>query len=176
MNRTILITAFILMSASYTLAQRVPSTDPGQGLTPSKGYITINDITGGIGLGLVNTPLSKSFFGFTTIHGYQINKSFVVAAGTGFSAYNGGNLIPFFVDLRYHFLINTFTPFVSGDGGALFNTAGGTKLFINPAAGVRYTLNRNIGLNFGTGLFIQTGDGVRDSYINFKLGVTYIPR
>jgi hypothetical protein len=176
MNRTIFIISLILLGASYTSAQIVSSKNPGQTLNPNKGYITINDLTGAVGLGKVNTSLSKSFFGFTTIHGYQIDQSFVVAAGTGFSAYNGGNLIPLFLDLRYSFLISTFTPFVLGDGGVLFNTTGGTKLFINPAVGVRYTLKRNTGLNFSTGLFVQTGEGVRDSFINFKLGITFIPK
>jgi hypothetical protein len=176
MNRTILTLLFVLIGTSYVAGQKSPTKEPGQGLTPDKGYIMINDLTGGIGLGLVNTPMAKSFFGFTTIHGYQLDKNFVVAAGTGFSAYNGGNLIPLFLDLRYHFPINPFTPFASGDGGVLFNTSGGTKLFINPAVGVRYALNRNVGFNFSTGLFVQTGNGIRDSFINFKLGVTYIPR
>jgi hypothetical protein len=177
MNRTLLLfSIFLLVSFTASAQGRVSPNKPIKKLSTETGYITINELTGGAGLGLVTTPLSKYFFGFTTIHGYQVNESFVVAGGTGFSAYNGGNLVPFFMDFRYRFMISTFTPYVVGDGGLLFNTAGSTKLFINPAVGVRYTINRKFGANFSTGLFVQTGDGVRDSYINFKLGVTFIPR
>jgi hypothetical protein len=177
MNRTLLLILIILFGASYSSAQNIVTPNkPVPLFNAEPGYITINELTGAFGLGIVNAPYAKHFFGFTTIHGYQVNESFVVAGGTGFSAYNGGILIPLFMDFRYRFLINTFTPYVVGDGGVLFNPSGGTKLFINPAAGVRYTLNRKIGFNFSTGLFVQKGVGVRDSYINFKLGVTFKPQ
>jgi opacity protein-like surface antigen len=176
MNRTLLLILIILLGASYSSAQTmVAPNKPIPLFNAESGYITINELTGGFGLGIVDAPYSKHFFGFTTIHGYQINESFVVAGGTGFSAYNGGSLIPLFMDFRYRFLISTFTPYIIGDGGLLFNPSGGTKLFINPAAGVRYTINRKIALNLSTGLFVQKGVGVRDSYINFKLGVTFKP-
>lgn len=177
MNRILLLILIFLLCSSYSSAQnRVSPNKPIQLLSSAPGYITINELTGGPGLGIVSAPYSKYFFGFTTLHGYQIDKSFVVAAGTGFSGYNGGSMIPLFLDFRYRFLVSTFTPYITGDGGVLFKLAGGTKLFINPAVGVRYTINRQIGINFSTGLFVQSGEGVRDSYINFKLGVTFIPQ
>jgi hypothetical protein len=177
MNRTfLLITAFILI-ATFTQGQNLVSPNrPAQNFNTDPGYIMINEITGGPGLGIVNTPFSKYFIGFTTVHGYQINKSFVAAAGTGFSVYNGGNLIPLFISLRYRFLVRNVTPYIAGEGGTLFNPAGGTKLFINPALGVRYTVNRRIGLNISSGLFVQKSNEVRDSYINFKVGITFMPK
>jgi opacity protein-like surface antigen len=177
MNRKLLLISIMLLAASSVSAQDIVSPNkPVPLINSAPGYITINELTGGPGLGIVNAPYSKYFFGFTTIHGYQIDQSFVIAAGTGLSAYNGGTMIPLFMDFRYRFLISTFTPYVVGDGGVLFKLSGGVKLFINPAVGVRYTINRKIGLNFSTGLFVQSGAGVRDSYINFKLGVTFIPK
>jgi hypothetical protein len=177
MRRTILVISVMLMSAAYAFAQnRVAPNKPNQVLSTEPGYVTINELNGGPGLGIVSAPYAKYFFGFTTIHGYQVDQSFMVAGGTGFSAYNGGSMIPLFIDLRYCFPMGEFAPYGSGDGGVLFMFKGGTKLFINPAAGVRYTLSRNVALNFSTGLFIQTGEGVRDSYVNFKLGVTYVLR
>jgi hypothetical protein len=177
MNRTLhLIVTFILISSFASAQNLVTPNKPGQRFNSDPGYITINEISGGPGLGIVNTPYSKYFIGFTTVHGYQINKNFVVAAGTGFSAYNGGNFIPLFIDLRYRFLISNVTPFVAGEGGTLLNLSGGTKLFINPTLGVRYTVNRKIGLNISSGLFIQKSDETRDSYINFKVGVTFMPQ
>ena len=73
---------------------------PGTLLNNNPGLITINELHFGIGLGITNVPYSKSFFGFTTINGYQINKNFVAAAGTGLSFYNGGMLVPLFLDFR----------------------------------------------------------------------------
>lgn len=176
MKRSLAFLSVILLTVSVISAQDVVAPNkPYVSINGTPGYVTINELTGGIGMGDVSVPYSKSFFGFTTIHGYQINESFLVGGGTGVSFYNGGTFIPLFADVRYHFLINTFTPYLFGDGGVLFNTAGGTKLFINGGAGVRYTINNTIGINFGTGLWIQYGDS-RDAFINFKIGVTYKPK
>lgn len=176
MKRSLAILTVILLTMSMVSAQEmVPPNKPYVSLNGIPGYITINELTGGIGLGDVSVSYSKFFFGFTTIHGYQINDAFVVGGGTGVVFYNGGTFIPLFADVRYRFLINTFTPYLYGDGGLLFNTAGGKKLFISGGPGVRYTVNNNIGINFATGLLIQYGDS-RDSFVNFKLGLTYKPK
>jgi hypothetical protein len=178
MNRTLQLIPALLLIATFSSGQKLVTPNrPALRFNTDPGYITINEITGGPGLGIVNAPFAKYFVGFTTVHGYQINQSFVVAAGTGFSAYNGGNLIPLFIDLRYRILIGSVTPYIAGDGGALFNLAGGaTRFFINPSLGVRYTVNRKIGLNISSGLFIQKDNQVRDSYLNFKVGITYMPQ
>jgi hypothetical protein len=176
MNRPILLIFIILVSNSHLFGQNLVSPNkPVQHFNTEPGYVTINEFSGGPGLGIVDAPFSKYFVGFTTIHGYQINKNFITAAGTGFSIYNGGNLIPVFIDLRYKFFNSTFTPYILGDGGVLFNPEGGTKLFVNPVAGLMYTVNKKVGINFGAGLFVQKGDEIRDSYVNFRLGVTFMP-
>jgi len=77
--------------------------------------------------------------------------------------------------LRFSFHTGTFTPYLLGDGGMLFNTNGILKLLINPGAGIRYTISRNVALNLGAGVWIQT-DETRDSFVNFKLGVVYKPK
>jgi len=176
MKRTPAILTVILLTMFTVSAQdMVAPNKPIVNLSGTRGYITINELTAGVGLGVVSVPYSKSFFGFTTIHGYQINESFVVGGGTGVSFYNGGTFIPVFADVRYRFLINTITPYLFGDGGFLINTKGGMKMFINGGAGVRYTIDSRFALNFGTGLFIQT-EHAKDSFINFKLGVTFKPK
>ena len=176
MKRSLAILTVILLSMFTVSAQdMIAPNKPFTSLSCTSGYITINEFTAGIGLGDISVPYSKSFFGFTTIHGYQINESFVIGGGTGVSFYNGGTFIPFFGDVRYRFMISTFTPYLFGDGGFLFNTAGATKMFINGGAGVRYTINSHIGINFGTGIWVQYGN-IRDSFVNFKLGVTYKPK
>jgi hypothetical protein len=170
-----ILTVILLTIFTVSAQEKVTPNKPTVALSSAKGYITINELTGGIGLGDTSVPYSKSYFGFTTIHGYQINQSFVVGGGTGVSFYNGGTFIPVFADVRYRFMISTFTPYLFGDGGLLLNTAGGTKLFMNGGGGIRYTINTKLALNFGTGLWIQYGD-FRDAFISFNLGVTFKPK
>ncbi len=140
----------------------------------SPGYITINEFAAGMGLTKENVPFSKSFFGFNTIHSYQINRNFILGAGTGIYVYNGGGMVPIFMDFRFNFSIQTLTPFFSGDGGLLVNPEGTEKIFINPGAGVRYALDDNICLTFGAGYFIQVAE-TQNSFVSFRLGLTFKP-
>ncbi|MCE5346083.1 MAG: hypothetical protein LLG13_07330 [Bacteroidales bacterium] len=175
MKRSLTLLAVIFLSVSFVSAQnKFTANRPEINLSSEPGYITINEFTAGFGLKDTSVPYSKSFFGFTTIHGYQIDKSFVVAGGTGVHFYNNGTLVPLFIDVRYRIIIDKFTPYAFGDGGLLldFSAKKDTRLFINPGIGVRYTINRNFAVNLGTGLFSQFGD-LRDSFINLKTGVTY---
>lgn len=157
----------------------VPPNKPYVSLNPLSGYITINELTAGVGLSNTTFPFSKSFFGFTTIHGYQINESFIIAAGSGASVYNEGTLIPLFMDVRYRFMAKTITPYVFADGGLLFNFSDfnhGIRLFINPGGGASYTLTSSLALNLGAGLWMQMGEDKRDSFVNFKFGLTFKPK
>ena len=158
---------------------RVSPNRPNSSLVSGSGYVTINELTGGIGLGQNIVPYSKSFFGFSTVHGYQIDQNFFLGAGTGASFYNGGAMIPLFLDIRFSFRINPFTPYIFGDGGFLFSLSdlnSDTKIFVNPGIGVKYPISGNLGLNFGTGYWMQAGgSSMRDSFINFKLGVIFKP-
>lgn len=147
-------------------------------LDSRSGYITFNELNGGIGLGAINVPFSKYFFGFTTIHGYQVNKDFVTCGGTGILFYNEGTLVPLFLDFRFNLRINTFTPYLMADGGMLlnFSNINSTRLFINPAIGVRYSLSVKLAATFSTGFWMQQGGGNRDSFIPFRAGIVYKPR
>jgi hypothetical protein len=144
-------------------------------LNAEKGYIMINEITSGFGLGVTDAPFAKYYFGFTTTHGYQINKDFIAGGGTGISFYNGGTLVPLFLDFRYRIYVSRVTPYVVADGGFMLDFSGkkDTRPFINPGAGFTYTLKPKLALNFGAGLFVQWGSFARDSYINLRTGVTY---
>ena len=176
MKRKLSIIILIISTVTVISAQdMVDPNRPGTLLNNNHGFITINELHFGIGLGTTNVPYSKSFFGFTTINGYQINKNFVAAAGTGLSFYNGGMLVPLFLDFRFRFNISQFTPYFFGDGGFLLNPSdlNSTKLFINPGLGIRYSFSKNLAANLGGGFLIQTGGVTRDTFINIKMGVTY---
>jgi hypothetical protein len=175
MKRSLLLLLMIPLSVSSLFAQhRVSGNKPGIKLNPESGYIMINEFTGGLGLGVKNDPYSKYFIGFTTIHGYQVSKDFLFAGGTGVSFYNGGTLIPLFLDFRYRVYVSQWTPYVYGDGGVMldFSSNNETRLFLNPGIGCSYTISRNIAINLASGLFAQFAD-TRASYFNIKTGMTY---
>jgi hypothetical protein len=151
---------------------------PYSALRGISGYVTINELNGGFGLGDTSVPYSRSLIGFTTVHGYVINNHFTIGGGTGVSFYNEGTMIPLFLDVRYHYLHRRYVPFFFGNGGFLFDVTdnnGGTKLFLNAGPGVRYSISRGLAFNLSTGLLIQMGQGHRDAFINFKLGITFKP-
>jgi len=178
MKKTIQISILALLVSIGAFPQGlIRPNKPALTLDASTGFITINELNAGFGLGGVATPYSKSFFGFTTVNGYQVNETFLAGAGTGILLYNDGPMIPLFLEFRLRILIEKFTPYLSGSGGLLLNPSDfntGTRMFINPSAGVRYTLNRNLGVTLSTGLLMQMGSNVgRSSFINIRSGVVY---
>ena len=172
----LLLCIVVLSGSSGLLCQKIDlSKMPVTTLNTYPGFVTINELHFGIGLGITSVPYSKSFFGFTTVNGYQIHKNFVAGIGTGLSFYNGGLLVPLFLDFRYRFNIAPLTPYVFADGGFLlkFSDFKGTKLFVNPGIGVRYSFSPKFAVNLGSGLLIQKGGVAGDSFIDFKAGITY---
>jgi hypothetical protein len=155
--------------------EKVLPNRPFSILNTTPGFITINEVTYGLGLSGKTFPFSQYFIGFTSVNGYQITKNFIVAGGVGAYFYESGLLIPVFLDLRYYFNISRLTPYVYSDGGLLLNPSdlNTTKLFINPGAGARYAMNRSTALNLGVGILVQVDGTVRESFMNLKFGVVY---
>jgi hypothetical protein len=176
MKRLLLLNISLLFLAVSSFAQNHKSIKPVLHLNPDPGYITYNEFSSGIGLGVTSDRYSRAFLGFITIHGYQVNQSFSVAGGTGALFYNDGNLMPLFADLRYKFLVSRFTPYFYADGGFLFDfvSIDNTRLFANPGLGCQYAATRHLAVNIGTGIHSQFGD-TRATYINFRLGMAFRP-
>jgi len=195
--KKILIFFLVIMVMNCIAAQKlVRPAKPYQVLDSRPGYVTINEISSGMGLSVISVPYSKMVFDAVTIHGYQINKNFITALGTGFSVYNGGGLLPLFADIRYrlniHFRIKnifqgsclqikpartTITPYLYTYGGALFPVYGidtETKLFISSGVGFNYAVSKKVTANLGAGLFSQFGT-LRDSFIKIKFGIGFKP-
>ena len=176
MKRAISFILIIFIATSIVIAQyKVVPNMPYSTLNTAPGFITINEATYGLGLSGTTAPFSKQFFGFTSVNGYQVNRNFIFAAGTGFSFYESGLLVPLFLDFRFSFYISHLTPYIFGDGGLLINVSdlNNTKLFINPGIGARYTLSRGIALNLGAGILSQVDGTVRESFLNLKFGMVY---
>jgi len=110
--KPVIVLLILLLSGTIPVPAQdmVIPNKPYSSLNSRPGYITYNELTTGFGRGDVSVPYSKSFFGFNTIHGYQINKKFVIAGGTGISFYNGGTLSPLFMDIRYRLKSRLLTP------------------------------------------------------------------
>ena len=155
-------------------------------INSGSGYVTINDLTFGHGLGGTYSTYGKQFIGLTTIHGYQLNifglhikRSLIAGAGTGVLFYDGSPLIPLFLDLRYMRSFNKISPFIYEDNGLLLNLRkliSDTKMFINPGVGINLKISGALAASIGAGLFVQMGPDVsRDSFVNLKVGLSYKP-
>jgi hypothetical protein len=177
MKQAISFLIIIFFTTSIVTAQyKVVPNMPFSTLNSTPGFVTINEVTYGLGLSGTTAPYSKHFFGFTSVNGYQVNKNFIFAGGTGLYLYESGVLIPLFLDFRFAFYVSRFTPYLFGDGGLLLNVSNfnNTKLFINPGIGVRYALSNNVGLNIGAGILSQVDGTVRESFLSLKGGLVYV--
>ena len=149
------------------------------------GFISINEIGYGAGLGEEDTlarDYSQYFISVTSILGYYVSQNFIFGAGTGAYFYNGGTLIPIFGDMRFTFNFKRLNPYLSGSGGFLFDISdpgSNIKLFLNPMAGARMVISYSVAATASAGFHIQEGGGDvgdRDSFVNFRLGVSIKPR
>jgi hypothetical protein len=155
-------------------------------LNPNSGYVSISEIACGYGLGTSTAGYSKQYFGFTTMHGYQlnfyglnVNSNLQGGLGAGILFYSKDYLFPLYFDLRISQNKKQVSIFFFGDAGFLisvkdFNAQ--TRLFINGGSGVRLKLDDHISVNVAPGLFIQMGTGSRDSFRNLKAGISFKPR
>jgi hypothetical protein len=144
-------------------------------LKSNHGLITMLEYHGGAGAGDASVPFSKKYSGIDALVGYQINGSFIVAAGTGFSVYNGGSLIPAYMDLRYTFYFSKVAAYLFADYGLMMNVSNfdSTRMFMNPGIGARYSISRRFAITLSTGILVQTSDQNLNAFINLRAGVTY---
>lgn len=138
------------------------------------GFVSITELTGAVGLGLVNDGLSKYYYGLTTVAGYQFTRNLKVGGGVGLHRHEEATLFPLYLDIRYSLNAQELVPFFAGAGGLMiyFKEIGDPRVFINPALGLRYVAANKTAVSFSTGLMVTTGGAAeRKSYINFKLGI-----
>jgi hypothetical protein len=141
------------------------------------GLISISELNFGFGLGNTDADYAKRFFGLTSILGYGITKNLQAGIGAGLSFYNGGTLVPFFLDLRFIINLGKISAYAFGDGGLLFSFSESdyeNNILLNPGVGINYQLGTKLTANLGAGLLSQTSkDKEHDSFVNLKLGITY---
>lgn len=178
-----LIITLILLTASMIMAGQDIIPDPPD---PKSGYININELTFGYGLGSTEVENSKYLYGFTTVHGYEFNiepffvkSNISLCAGAGMQFYDEGAMFPVIADVRYAIKLRKISPFIFGKGGLLLNPDDLNSLsrpFLNGGAGARILLSNKIDLTIGTGLLMQFNrGGTRDSFGVINAGVTFKP-
>jgi len=137
------------------------------------GIINITEISGGIGLSETSASYAESYFGLTTIVGYQFSRNVKSGIGVGIQSHNNGFLIPVFLDFRYSLNAQKVVPFIAGSGGVALapeDINDLSRVFINPVIGVRYVAGKKVALSFSTGVMVMSAQNYRTSFINFKLG------
>jgi len=145
------------------------------------GFISITELGGGFGLANTAVDYSKYLLSVNTIAAYRINNRFLTGFGTGLSFYNGGPMVPLYLDFRYVLAERKYSPFLVADGGFLFvlKDFSSSGFFINPAIGASRNLNEKTSLHLSTGLLMQASPagppsgGYRRSFINFKAGISF---
>jgi hypothetical protein len=170
-----LVIILCLSVTSLTGQDLVYPNRPVAMLKSSRGFIVMAEYHAGAGVGDVTVPYSKQFNGFNILAGYQLNKSFIIAAGSGAASYNGGTLVPVYMDLRYTFYFSRLAPYLFADGGLLMNVSNfnETRMFMNPGIGARYSVTRNIALNFSAGILAQSSGTTMNVFANIRTGVIY---
>jgi hypothetical protein len=153
------------------------------------GYYNLTELTYGIGLKVITTPFSHNPLGITTVNGFRFGGGLALGAGIGFLKYNysddnDGWMLPLYIDARYFIGKQKNKFFIAGDGGFLFNFEDfqeHARYFLNPQVGIIIPVTRSSHLSFSAGLFTQydydffnrPDAGIRDSFINMKLGLLF---
>ncbi|MFO7852387.1 MAG: hypothetical protein ACQERS_03875 [Bacteroidota bacterium] len=175
--KKIILISIVLFTTLTSFGQLIRPNRPYLTFNAEPGYVTVNEFTAGYGLAGQTVPYSKHYFGFTTVHGYQANETFMIGGGTGLLFYNDGLLIPLYIDMRVRVNQGLLVPYLSGAGGLLLNPSdfdAGTRMFINPAAGILYPITRKLAADISAGFLMQMAPNIgRASFVNAKIGVTY---
>ena len=137
------------------------------------GFVDIISIAGGIGLGNTDYDYENRLISVDNIFGYQINSKFLTGLGAGIHFYDGGVLIPLFLDFRYTLKQGSIKPFLSADGGFLINPEDFTETntFIQPMIGLSKKIGLKSYIHISTGLTIMqtpAPDRYRSSFFTIK--------
>ena len=118
---------------------------------PQKGYRDFVELGYTIGTGLFGSDRVE----FSTTHGYQFIPYFYAGIGTGVHYYHDASAvrIPIYADLRVDFMKRPVCPFIDLKiGYTVYEDRG---FYLNPMAGVRFSIGRRNALNVGLGYTMQ---------------------
>lgn len=148
------------------------------------GFVNVTELNGAYGLvnhGEEGAPqesgsvYSGYYFGVTNILGYQIDRNFFGGIGFGYLHYEGGNLLPVFIEYKYNMYLKRFSPYFYADGGGMVHPSefyDKSKIFVNPGIGISRTLTPKLEVNLSAGYMIQARTTItRVTFLNFKAGI-----
>ena len=172
------IVILLILLTQLLSAQDLKRLRPTLNYDWAPGMVNILDAGYGYGISGGSTSGSDYMFGITNITGYQFFSNRIKAGvGYGLHKYSDELLVPLFFDTRVSITSDFFMPFVSFAGGASFSTenfSDMSRIFFNPAIGVRWVAMSKISFNLTGGVIVQSG-GPYDSekFINFRLGIEF---
>jgi len=160
---------------------------PGRRLAPTtalnydwrEGFVSITELTGAVGLSATESPMSAYYYGITSMAGWQFSRNLKAGGGAGLHIHNEGILLPLFLDIRLSLNARELVPFVAGAGGVTIDPGdiNGSRVFINPSAGLRYVAGNRRAITFSAGVMILAGSAWdRKSFLNVKLGAEFKKR
>jgi len=139
------------------------------------GFINITEVGAAKGLGRAAQDYTAEFALISNVFGHVIDLHYIIGLGVGMNSYNGGPMVPVYIDLRYRFRDMDFTPFFYTDGGALLDVSNTSQygLFLNPGIGFINKINYNTAFTMSVGIYEQTVPN-NSAFINFKLGIIFL--
>ena len=157
------------------LGKKVAST-PAINYDWRPGFVSINEIGGGLGLGEITADYARNFFSVTSVNGYQFSRNVKAGIGVGIQSHNDGLLFPLFFDFRFSLSAQRAVPYLSAAGGIGLNFEDineKSRIYINPSVGVKYIVAKKVGASLSTGLVMMAARDYRTSFINLKLGIEF---
>lgn len=139
-------------------------------------FVHTPELTVGFGLGSTEPDYTGSITGITYILGYAFTDRLTGGAGSGVYFYNGGSMVPVFLDFRYRLGGNNYKPFLAAKSGVLLFLADiySSGAFINPSIGIDRKLTDKLALHLTAGPLVQHApEKYRSSFIVLRAGVTF---
>ena len=184
--KLLLILFILLFSADHVMGQKLRHrvfmsqhrfARPGRmGMDWREGMVNIPEIGFGYGLAATTIPMSKWEASLTNVTGYQFMRNLKAGIGYGVQIYPDGVLIPLYFDTRVNMNGRMIVPFASLAAGASLSPddfKNNTRVFVNPAIGLRYVVKNNVSANLSVGLMVSEGNNSRASFANVKLGMEF---
>lgn len=139
-------------------------------------FVNSLELGGAYGLSVTAIDYTNWFAGITNVFGYAFSTRMTGGLGTGFQVYNGGAMVPLYLDFRYAFSSRRWTPFLVADGGLVFplESLKMTGPFISPSVGLQRTISGRSALHLSAGVFTQmTPTTSRSTFILLRAGYTF---
>ena len=142
-------------------------------------FFTLTEFNSALGLVSIKYPESNYYVGISEVVGYKIKNNLWTGVGSGVLFYNGGTLLPLYLDTKYFLGQKDLRSFFNFNIGSLFRLSGvevTPRVFINPGYGLKFKLSDNTALLTSVGILTQweiQDTKHRDSFINFKIGVAF---